>query len=192
MAIVQLLTIADYESLTERLAPELPTPELIDGSLIMPAARPSRRHMRYMRFILKSLESYIDAYQLKGEILLEFEVALDAHTILIPDIAYRSDDSTLGRMTEQRLYGAPDFVCEIASPSTRVTDAQEKYLAFLRAGVKEYWIVDPDNPAGKRFILYERVGGTANTDPPTFQEIAGNDPKQSRTFPGIQIDASLL
>ena len=158
----------------------------------MPAARPSRRHMRYMRFILKSLESYIDSHQLKGELLLEFEVALDAHTILIPDLAYRSEESTLGRMTEQRLYGAPEFACEIASPSTRLIDAQEKFLAYLRAGVKEYWITDPDNSSGKRFILYERIEGKTDTDLPTFQEIAGNDPTQSRMFPGIQIEASLL
>ncbi len=188
MAIVQLLTISDYEALTERLAPKSPTPELINGRIIMPAARPSRRHMRYLREILGTINIYIRDHQLAGEILPEFEVMLDAYTILVPDLSYAVEKNP----AENRINGAPDFVCEIASPSTRVTDAQEKFLAYLRAGVKEYWIVDPDNPTGKRFILYERAGGTSQSDPLTFQEIAGNDPTQSRIFPGIQIEAALL
>jgi len=188
MAIVQLYTLSDYEALTERLAPELPTPELIDGRIVMPAARPSRRHMRYVREVLGTINSYIRDHQLAGEILPEFEVMLDAYTVPVPDLMYAIEE----KPAEKRIYEPPVFVCEIASPSTRITDAQEKFLVYLRAGVKEYWIVDPDNPAGKRFTLYERAGGTSETDPLMFQEIAGNDPTQSRTFPGIQIETALL
>ena len=41
--------------------------------------------------------------------------------------------------------GAPDFVVEILSPSTRSRDRVQKFNAYLQAGVREYWIVDTDN-----------------------------------------------
>ncbi len=46
---------------------------------------------------------------------------------------------------ERSYYGAPDFVVEILSPSTRGRDTRLKLRKYRNAGVREYWIVDPDN-----------------------------------------------
>jgi len=39
--------------------------------------------------------------------------------------------------------GAPDLIAEVHSPSTRARDLNEKADLYARAGVREYWLVDP-------------------------------------------------
>ena len=46
--------------------------------------------------------------------------------------------------TKKNVYGVPDFIVEILSPSTRKKDTQIKWSKFLDAGVREYWVIDPD------------------------------------------------
>jgi Uma2 family endonuclease len=190
MVIEQLLNVADYDDYVRHLPPEAPLPELMNGRFVV-VARPTRRHMHYAQQLFLAIDAYLRAHQRAGEILTEFEIVLDEHTVLVPDLAYIEANSPRGRMTEERLYGAPDLVCEILSPSTRVYDVQDKYLAYLRAGVREYWLVDPDGPAGERFILFARIEeGTASTKP-AYRRIAGG-PAAARILPGIALDTALL
>jgi len=49
--------------------------------------------------------------------------------------------------------GAPDMVVEILSPSTTQRDVVVKFQLYLRAGVREYWIVDPDNNTVQVYTL---------------------------------------
>lgn len=190
MAIEHLLTVADYHDYVEHLPPDARAPELLNGRFAM-AARPSRLHMRYAQGLFRMIDTYVREHHWQGEVLTEFEVVLDDHSIVIPDLAYLVEQSTLGRMTEERLYGAADMVCEIASPSTRLYDAQDKYLAYLRAGVREYWIIDPYRNPGEHFMLFERITTGTASGMPTFQRIEGG-PENSRIFPGIVCDPKLL
>lgn len=190
MAIEQLLTVADYDDYVRSLPPDAPVPELINGRLVV-AARPTRYHARYLREILRAVSDYIEDHQYPGEIYPEFEVVLEEHAVIVPDLVYIVEDNPQGRLTAQRLYGTPEWVCEIASPSTRKTDEEEKYLAYLRAGVREYWLVDPDRPAGDRFRLFERVEQDTASGKPTFRRIQGK-PDASRFFPGVTIPETLL
>lgn len=127
-----------------------------------------------------------------GKALVEFEVLLDAYTLLVPDVAFILENSASGQFTRKRIIGAPDFICEIASPSTKQYDTPEKFLAYLRAGVREYWMVDPEAPVGQRFILYERIEPDTAPGMPIFQRVPCHDPAASRLFPGIALDAELL
>ena len=154
-------------------------------------ARPVVAHARYLRDVMRAVGSYVEQHQLAGEVFPEIEIVLDEHTILIPDILYTAQNSPLGHLTKERLNGAPDWACEILSPSTQKQDEQEKYLAYLKAGVREYWLVDPDAPADQRFRLYERVEEGPTSGMPAFQRIEGG-PAASKLFPGISIDAKLL
>ena len=190
MAIKQLLTVADYDDYVRHVTPEAPTPELINGRIVV-AARPVVRHARYLRQILRALSNYIDEHHLAGEAFPEIEVVLDEHNVVVPDLVYVARESPLGRLTDQRLYGAPEWACEIASPSTWSLDTGEKYLAYLGAGVREYWLVNPDLAAGERFQVFERVEEGTVSGKPTFRHIEGG-PAALRPFPGIQIDAALL
>lgn len=190
MAIEQLLTVADYDDYVRSLPPDAPVPELINGRLVV-AARPTRHHAYYLSELLIAINGYIKEHQYPGYIYPKFEVVLEEHAVIVPDLAYIVEDNPQGRLTDQRLYGTPEWVCEIASPSTRKNDEEDKYLAYLRAGVREYWLVDPDRPAGDRFRLFERVEQDTASGKPTFRRIPGK-PDASRIFPGITLPEKLL
>ena len=53
-----------------------------------------------------------------------------------------------GAILDDGVYGEPDLVIEVISPSTADRDGVYKKMAYGKAGVREYWIVDPE----KRFI----------------------------------------
>ena len=75
-----------------------------------------------------------------------FDVQLDCDnkTMLEPDVFVVCDRDKIIRRC---IYGAPDLVIEILSPSTRRKDMIIKLNKYLSAGVREYWIVDPDTEA---------------------------------------------
>ena len=67
---------------------------------------------------------------------------------LAPDIVVQPDvvvilNAHLNVITKGGVVGTPDLVVEIASPSTATHDRNRKYLAYERAGIREYWIADP-------------------------------------------------
>ena len=63
------------------------------------------------------------------------------YTLVIPDITVICNPD---RITEKGVEGAPDFVIEVVSPSTRQTDYHKKLHKYMDVGVTEYWIVDMD------------------------------------------------
>ena len=114
--------------------------ELIDGTLIVTPA-PSTRHQR------ASLQlSLLLAASCPADLQLlyaPFDVALDDHTVLQPDllVARKAD------FTERDLPTAPLLAVEILSPSTRRVDLTLKRSRFEAAGCPSYWVVDPDEPS---------------------------------------------
>ena len=69
------------------------------------------------------------------------EEAEEIRTIVQPDLLIVCDPS---RISANGVHGAPDMVVEILSESTRRNDRLIKYRLYQKAGVKEYWIIDPD------------------------------------------------
>lgn len=66
----------------------------------------------------------------------------DIDTVVQPDLMVVCDRS---KIDSHGIHGAPDLVVEILSDSTRKLDRLTKFSYYQRAGVKEYWIVDPVN-----------------------------------------------
>jgi Uma2 family endonuclease len=62
-------------------------------------------------------------------------------TVFEPDIVVVCDPS---KLDDKSCNGAPDLVIEVISPSTAKYDRVLKFRKYQNAGVKEYWIVDPE------------------------------------------------
>lgn len=64
----------------------------------------------------------------------------DSKYVLQPDLMVVCDKSKADR---HGIHGAPDLIIEILSPSTQERDWREKFTLYQKAGVREYWVVDP-------------------------------------------------
>lgn len=123
--------------------------EIIDGKASM-MATPSRIHQEISFEIGQQLGNYLEGKQCKVY-LAPFGVRLferagdrpeDVDTMVEPDISVICDRSKLDKYGCK---GAPDMVIEVLSPSTQRHDQLVKLNLYQRAGVQEYWIVDPEN-----------------------------------------------
>lgn len=116
--------------------------ELIDGKL-WEMANPSLTHQRILGALLYAMTSHVNEHGGPCEVLAApFAVNLDADdtTFVEPDILVVCNP---GLLSNRACEGAPDFVAEIVSPSSRRMDYLIKATRYERAGVREYWVVDP-------------------------------------------------
>lgn len=117
--------------------------ELIDGQIYY-MAPPSFGHQRISRKLHQAISNYIDSNGGKCEALAApFAVFLNEDDInyVEPDISVICDTS---KLDEKGCHGAPDWIIEIVSPSSKSRDYMTKLFKYRTAGVREYWIVDPD------------------------------------------------
>lgn len=121
--------------------------ELIEGAPIM-MAPPSTAHQAILMEMSRQLANYLDGKNCKV-FPAPFAVRLfsdrdkrdeDVNTVVEPDITIVCD---LEKLDKRGCNGAPDAVIEILSPSTAKHDRFTKLHLYRKAGVKEYWIVDP-------------------------------------------------
>ena len=131
-------TIADIYAL-----PDGQRAELIDGKIYY-MAPPSRTHQRISGRLYQTIANYIDSKNGQCEVLAApFAVFLSNDDInyLEPDISVICDQS---KLDEKGCHGAPDWIIEIVSPSSKPRDYMTKLFKYRTSGVREYWIVDPD------------------------------------------------
>ncbi|MBD5089704.1 MAG: Uma2 family endonuclease [Clostridiales bacterium] len=117
--------------------------ELIDGKIYY-MAPPSWKHQRISGRLYQSIANYIDSKSGKCEVLAApFAVFLnkDEMNYVEPDISVICD---ISKLDDKGCHGAPDWVIEIVSPSSKTRDYMTKLFKYRTAGVYEYWIVDPD------------------------------------------------
>lgn len=116
--------------------------ELIDGELY-DMAPPSRVHQDVAFGIAHALRSHVDAKGGSCRVYMApFAVNLfgDDSTFVEPDVSVVRDP---GKFSDRGCEGAPDLVVEVASPSSWRMDYFRKAGLYERAGVGEYWIVNP-------------------------------------------------
>lgn len=117
--------------------------ELIDGEIYY-MAPPSTKHQRVSSYLHNEIYNYIKKNQGQCEIFAApFAVFLneDDTTYVEPDISVICDPH---KITDKGCQGAPDWVIEIVSPSSKTMDYYTKLFKYQTAGVREYWIVDPN------------------------------------------------
>ena len=117
--------------------------ELIDGVPYAMAA-PTVTHQSTSANIFFSIKSYLRGKTCKV-LYAPTDVRLNAdtkdNTVVQPDILVVCDKS---KLDGKSVVGAPDMVVEILSPSSASYDMIRKYNLYMNAGVREYWIVDPE------------------------------------------------
>lgn len=130
-------TIADIEAL-----PDGERAELIDGEMFM-MATPMTIHQRILVRLILKIGSYIENNKGNCELLpAPFGVYIkkDERNYVEPDISVICHEE---KLDEKGCHGAPDWVIEIVSPSSRKMDYVRKTALYQETGVLEYWIVDP-------------------------------------------------
>jgi len=141
-------TYADYESWDDDNRYEL-----IDGIPYVMFA-PSTTHQSISMELSIQLGSF-----LKGKPCRVFAAPYDVclnglgdedHTVVQPDLLVVCDES---KIDKKRCNGAPDMTIEILSPSTSKRDLLTKLVKYQNAGVREYWIIDPDAEVVKVHVL---------------------------------------
>ncbi len=114
--------------------------ELLQGDLWVTPA-PSSTHQRIARDLVLHLIEYFHGRGL-GEVLFPpIDVILSERDVAQPDILIVSDPT---QVSERGIEGAPLLVVEILSPSTRERDRTIKAQRYACAGVRHYWLVDPE------------------------------------------------
>lgn len=139
-------TLRDYYSL-----PDEYRVELIDG-VIYDMSSPTSIHQMISAEICHALKEYIG--RKRGNCVpfaapIDVQLDRDDKTMVQPDILIVCDKS---KITMQCIFGAPDFIAEILSSSTRHKDMTVKLKKYSEAGVREYWMVDPDK---KKIMVYD-------------------------------------
>ena len=122
--------------------PEGERAELIDSQIYY-LATPSRTHQRILFSLSRKIADYIDSKGGNCEVdIAPFAVFLNNDDVnyVEPDISVICDPS---KLDEKGCYGAPDWIIEIVSPTSRQMDYYKKLFKYRTAGVREYWIVDP-------------------------------------------------
>ena len=130
--------------------PEGKRAELIDGQ-IYDMAPPSYQHQRLVMELSATLRNHIKSKGGPCEVLpAPFAVFIkeDDTNYVEPDISVICDKD---KISNRGCEGAPDFVIEIVSPSSRKMDYSLKNVLYSDADVREYWIVDP---ARERTTVY--------------------------------------
>lgn len=117
--------------------------ELIDGK-IYNMTPPRRKHQWLSMKLATVINNYIASKGGSCEVYAApFAVFLnnDQYTYVEPDISVICDKN---KLDEYGCNGAPDWIIEIVSPSSRRMDYFTKLFKYREAGVREYWIVDPE------------------------------------------------
>lgn len=178
---VGLYSYADYLTWTidERL-------ELIKGKIFRMSPAPNTNHQYITTNLLTPLAAYLKNKSCRL-FLAPFDVRLpkkskkneEIFTVVQPDLSILCDLSKLDRAG---CLGAPDIVVEILSPSNNKKELKNKYQVYEESGVKEYWIVSPQDKTFLSYIL--------NNDGkfiPT-RLMVGGDFYKSELLPGFELD----
>ena len=116
--------------------------ELIDGEHYVTPS-PNMKHQQLLGTLHGLIWSHLQTRPLGRVFLAPFDVVFSMFDVVEPDLLYLSEERAAKVLTADNVRGTPELVVEIASKSTRKRDETIKRRLYERAGVSEYWIVDP-------------------------------------------------
>ena len=182
--LTKLYTYADYYKwqFDERI-------ELIKGKIFKMSPAPNSLHQDITGEVFNLIKNFLRKKECKVYIA-PFDVRLirkssedkDITTVLQPDICVICDRS---KIDKRGCIGAPDLVVEVLSPGNSAKELKNKYEVYEEYGVKEYWIVSPQN---QNFLIYTLHDGKFQLSP---VKLAG-DVVTSAVLPGFSLDLTEL
>jgi Uma2 family endonuclease len=161
--------------------------ELIKGRIFKMSPAPTSDHQVISREISGQLWQF-----LKGKTCQVFSAPFDVRfprkstedkdilTVLQPDICVVCDPA---KIDKKGCIGAPDIIIEILSPSNSEKELKYKYEVYEEAGVKEYWVVFPDE---KTLLIYTLTDGKFVPS----RLMVKSDVVTSAILPGFMLDLS--
>ena len=161
--------------------PEGQRAELIDGEIYM-MSPPNRDHQKISAKIHQAIANYIDSKKGSCEVYAApFPVFLNADdkNYVEPDISVICDKN---KLDDKGCNGAPDWIIEIVSPSSRSMDYMTKLFKYRTSGVREYWIIDRQK---NRVIVY-------SFDKDNMKEYSFDDSVKAEMFDDLSIDFSII
>jgi Uma2 family endonuclease len=157
--------------------------EIVDGEAYMMTA-PSRIHQEICIALSAAIYDYLKGKPCKvyaapfSVRLFPAEDGTD-DTVVEPDITVVCDPA---KLDDRGCKGPPDMVIEIASPSTARYDRVVKFNKYREAGVREYWIADPEERA---IFAYVMKNGE-------YTAAVYEDTAPSAVLPGCEIDLKTI
>jgi len=157
-----------------------------DGEIIeyMP---PTDQHQRIVRILMHLVGTFTDLTDSGLLHVAPFEVKLwPGGPSREPDILFIGHDR-LSQLTPQRFEGGPDLVVEIVSSSSARADRAEKFIEYERAGVREYWLIDPREGKEQADFYQLDVTGRFVSVP-----LDADGLYHSAVLPGLTLDPAML
>ena len=110
------------------------------------------------------------------------DVFVDDYNAPQPDLFYISQ-ARLAYITADGVFGPPDLVVEIVSPTSISRDYVKKLRIYERFGVPEYWIVNPNHRAVE---VYQLINQEYNL----FSSATETGKEQTKVLVGLELDMS--
>jgi Uma2 family endonuclease len=142
-------TVSDYEEL-----PEGSPFQLINGELVMNPA-PHFFHQRILSRLHIRLGVFVETHDMGEVVESPVDVHLSNADVFQPDIVFIAKER-LNIILDGKIMGAPDLVVEVLSPSTGYYDLSHKKNMYELSGVKEYWVLYPNE---ETLEIFENVDG---------------------------------
>lgn len=163
--------------------------ELIKGKIFKMSPAPNRIHQKIAGYIYLRIGVFLEGN--KCEVYTApFDVRIprkskddkEIITVLQPDVCVICDPS---KLDFRGCIGAPDIVVEVLSPGNNAKELTKKYDVYEEAGVKEYWVVSPQD---QWMRIYTLIDGKFNESP---YFVAGSTVTSS-VLPGFSLDITAL
>ena len=136
--------------------------ELFDGFIKLMTPAPSRRHQELSVSLTLQIGNFLihkkcKLYHAPSDVRFPMDKKNkddeQIYTVLQPDLFIVCD---LSKLDDRGCLGAPDLVIEIISPKNSKRDTRDKFEIYQEHGVREYWIVSPNDETVNVFVLDEK------------------------------------
>jgi Uma2 family endonuclease len=160
--------------------PETNRPAELTYGVVREPPTPFYGHQHVVGQLFLLLKSHVAKHRLGDVCISPMDVVLDkdAGLVVQPDIMFISNERS--SIIQNHVWGAPDLVVEVASPTTEYRDRTIKLSWYRKYGVRESWLV---NPRMERVTVIDCISGGE-------ENFIGSQPIRSRVLPELSITAN--